>query len=214
MSMTHSDVAPNAPTPSPLQPPDFELWDIAPPFWVHLADLPEIIERASSIIPSAHAKTLLQTGIRLGMMHAPNGHWALLNIPHQVEVGQGSRKMFISIKRLGGVDAIEWATGTARGCPVQVESTAVYIAVMWYLSNPEGAFAFLQRPLPAPPAARRDPEIDAMLADEPKLTATGAVKFLIVTRQLVGQNVNFESVVRRLVKGYLASKPEMRRRSG
>lgn len=244
--MTHSDV-----TPRPPQPPDRSPPGTAAPSWIHLADLPEVIERTFHI-SAISATALLRAGIKRGMAHVPREPGAPPRIPHRIEVVQPrsltprcdwqimpgrpiallSARVSLSIADLGGVDAIKWVTGTIRGYPIEVESTAVLRTVAWYFMGWESNIPspqLLLAPLAAQPVARRRdpprrdfrkadallyPEIDAMLAEEPKLSATGAAKRLIVARQLVGKNVEPESVLRRLVKGYLASRPEMRRRSG
>jgi hypothetical protein len=234
--MKTDDGTPHAPTPKPLQPSYRNPWRTAAPSWIHLAGLPEVIERTFQI-DIIDVIFLLSMGIECGMMHASDELEAPPCIPHRVEVGRRSRQMSLSIKNSGRATSVDWATGTVGGYPIKVESTAVYLAVMWYLAYPARANAALGRFIYAPPAARPDgqpvarrrepprrdyreadallyPEIDAMLAKEPKLSPTGAVTRLIAVRQLVGRNTKPESTLRRLVKGYLASRPEMRHRSG
>jgi hypothetical protein len=234
MSMIRNDVTPNAPTPRPLQPSYRNPWRTAAPSWTYLAGLPEVIKRTFGI-HTVDAIFLLNIGIKCSIAHASDELKPQPCIPHRVEVGRRSRQMPLSTENSKGANRIDWETGTVGGYPIKVESAAVYLAAMWYLAERGSNNHVLERFVYAPPAARPDgqtvarrrdpprrdyrkadallyPEIDAMRAKEPKLTVTGAAKRLIAVRQLVGRNVEPESVLRRLVKGYLASRPEMRHR--
>jgi hypothetical protein len=172
-------------------------------------------------------------GIMRGMKHAQHEPRVALGIPHRVEVVP---PLALSIEDLGGVGAIDWVTGTVKGYPIQVGVVAVHNMIRWYLSDPERATAKLPRLLPVPPAAspdgqpvarRRNPprsdyreadallhaQIEVMLAGDPKLTVTNATKRLIKEGTVQGSGGD-ASKLRRVVKGFFASRPEMRYRSG